>query len=262
MPLRKEPARDGHAAADRRRGLRPVGVRRHARRAHRRDRRHRRRRRGSGSRAASASSSCAAAARSAVPGAARRARRRACRLLSVLPGELPAAIERLQAEAKDRKRESAALADRAVALPRGGARGGRGTGRAACASSRAPIDADANGLKALASAITSASGFVVALVSSSTPALVGRRALCRRGAVRAADSVDADREIRRTRRRKARTGAGRRVDRLAGRHHRGRSSAGQIDLIHGVGRRFVIRFVAEATYLTALSCPNRIQSRR
>ena len=41
LPLRKEPARGGHAAADRRRGLRPVGVRRHPRRAHRRDRRHR-----------------------------------------------------------------------------------------------------------------------------------------------------------------------------------------------------------------------------
>jgi alanyl-tRNA synthetase len=93
------------------------------------------------------------------------------RLLSVLPGELPAAIERLQSDAKDRKRESVALQTelsryRAVEL-------------AAAAETIAAglhfvarvIDADANGLKALASAITAAPGFIVALISSSTPAL-------------------------------------------------------------------------------------------
>ena len=42
----RSPRRDRHAAADRRRGLRPVGVRRHARRAHRRDRHDRDRRLG------------------------------------------------------------------------------------------------------------------------------------------------------------------------------------------------------------------------
>ena len=45
------------------------------------------------------------------------------RLLSVLPEELPAAIERLQAEAKDQKRAMVALQARSGALPR------RGTGR-------------------------------------------------------------------------------------------------------------------------------------
>jgi alanyl-tRNA synthetase len=93
------------------------------------------------------------------------------RLLSVLPSELPSAIERLQSEAKDRKRESVALQTelsryRAVELsdsaePIGNAR----------LVARA-MDSDANGLKALASAITAAPGFVVVLVSSSIPALI------------------------------------------------------------------------------------------
>jgi len=93
------------------------------------------------------------------------------RLLSVLPGELAAAVERLQAEAKDRKRESASLQMelsrfRAVELaasaePVGGV---RFVGKA--------IDADANGLKALALAVTASPGFFVALVSATTPALV------------------------------------------------------------------------------------------
>ena len=55
--------RDWPAAAHRDRGLRSVGVRRHARGAHRRHRHHRHRRRGRSSAAARASSSCAAAAR-------------------------------------------------------------------------------------------------------------------------------------------------------------------------------------------------------
>ena len=93
------------------------------------------------------------------------------RLLSVLPGELAAAVERLQAETKDRKRESAALQTelsrfRAIELaasaePVGGV---RFVGKA--------VDADANGLKALASAVAASAGFLVALVSASTPALV------------------------------------------------------------------------------------------
>jgi alanyl-tRNA synthetase len=92
------------------------------------------------------------------------------RLLSVLPGDLPAAIERLQSDAKDRKRESAVLQTelsrfRAVELAAAAEpiAGVRLVARA--------IDADASGLKALAAAITSASGFVVALISSSTPTL-------------------------------------------------------------------------------------------
>ena len=71
----------GHAAADRRRGLRSVGVRRHARRAHRRDRHHRGDRRPSGSAAARGSRLSAAAARS--PASARCATRRRQRARAV-----------------------------------------------------------------------------------------------------------------------------------------------------------------------------------
>ena len=92
------------------------------------------------------------------------------RLLSVLPGELAAAIERLQVEVKDRKRASIALQgelSRFQALELAGAAehvaGVRLVARA--------IDADANGLKSLASAITAAPGFFVVLVSTSSPAL-------------------------------------------------------------------------------------------
>jgi alanyl-tRNA synthetase len=93
------------------------------------------------------------------------------RLLSVLPGELPAAVERLQADAKERKRELAALQTelsrfRAVELAASAELVGsiRFVGKA--------IDADANGLKALASAVTASPGFLVAIASTSTPALV------------------------------------------------------------------------------------------
>ena len=54
LPLRKEPTRDGTLRLIDVAGLRSVGLRRHARRAHRRDRHHRRRRRRSASRAARA----------------------------------------------------------------------------------------------------------------------------------------------------------------------------------------------------------------
>ena len=63
------------APADRDRGLRPVGVRRHARRAHRRDRHHCDRRIGEVPRRNPRSSSCAAAARSRRSAMARRAGR-------------------------------------------------------------------------------------------------------------------------------------------------------------------------------------------
>src|SRR6266705_2835774 len=90
------------------------------------------------------------------------------RLLSVLPAELPASIERLQAEAKNQKRSIAALQSElagyraeelaASAVPTAA---GRLVARA--------VDADANGLKALATAIAARHGYVVVLVSSSTP---------------------------------------------------------------------------------------------
>jgi alanyl-tRNA synthetase len=92
------------------------------------------------------------------------------RLLSVLPDELPAAIERLQAELKDQKRaltahreelaryRAAELAAAAESLP-----GVRFVART--------VDADANTLKAMAASIASRPGFVVALLSTSTPTL-------------------------------------------------------------------------------------------
>ena len=92
------------------------------------------------------------------------------RLLSVLPHELPGAIERLQAELKDQKRALSAQqlelaryhADElaAEAEPLDGA---QFVGRA--------IDGDANTLKAMAASIASRPGFVVALLSTSTPTL-------------------------------------------------------------------------------------------
>ena len=92
------------------------------------------------------------------------------RLLSVLPEDLPGSIERLQAELKEQKRTLTAqqqelaryradeLAAAAESLP-----GAQFVARA--------IDADANTLKAMATSIVSRPGFVVALLSASTPAL-------------------------------------------------------------------------------------------
>ena len=87
-------------------GLRPVGLRRHARRAHRRDRRSSRSPAGSASRADRGSSSSAAAARCARIARLRDVAAASSRLLSVCADELPAAIERLQAEAARPPRSS------------------------------------------------------------------------------------------------------------------------------------------------------------
>ena len=91
------------------------------------------------------------------------------RLVSVLPGELPAGIERLQAEMKETKRtvkdlqtrlatfEGLALADRAETV---------GPIRAVIAA----VDGwDQNGLKLLTTAITARPGHVAALVSAASP---------------------------------------------------------------------------------------------
>jgi alanyl-tRNA synthetase len=93
------------------------------------------------------------------------------RLLSVLPGELPAAIARLQEEARDLRRaqrdaqaelagfRAAALADAAEAI---------GGSRVVLA---AVPGADGNMLKALASAIVAKPGLVAVLVSEAQPVL-------------------------------------------------------------------------------------------
>jgi alanyl-tRNA synthetase len=95
----------------------------------------------------------------------------AVRLLSVLPDQVPPAIERLQAESRDRQKSMAALeielagfraaelAAGAVPIP---------AGRLVIAA----IDGDANTLKSLASAVASRPGHVAVLVSKTRPALV------------------------------------------------------------------------------------------
>jgi alanyl-tRNA synthetase len=92
------------------------------------------------------------------------------RLLSVLPEEIPSSIERMQGEAKDQKRASAALQ---AELSRFRAEELAATAESSIAGRLVlrALDADANGLKALASAITAKPGFVVALFSTSRPAL-------------------------------------------------------------------------------------------
>jgi len=115
------------------------------------------------------------------------------RLLSLLPEEIPGSIERMQADAKDQKRAIVALqielsrfrADE-LATTAEQVRLKADTTKpedvgSGFSRTQAPgvtklvlraIDVDANGLKALASAITAKPGFVVALVSMSRPALV------------------------------------------------------------------------------------------
>ena len=93
------------------------------------------------------------------------------RLLSVLPEEVPAAIGRLQTEAKDHKRAAIALQTelarfRAQELAAGAER--TGVGSLVLRS----VDADANGLKSLASAVTSAPAHVAVLVSAARPLLI------------------------------------------------------------------------------------------
>ncbi|MCU1383591.1 MAG: hypothetical protein JWL71_2288 [Acidobacteria bacterium] len=100
------------------------------------------------------------------------------RQLSVLPGELPAAIERLQGDAKDQKRALAALHAElaryraeelaATAEPLMDAEGKQTIGRLVASA----IDADAAALKHLASAIVARPGLLVVLTSTSIPGLV------------------------------------------------------------------------------------------
>lgn len=93
------------------------------------------------------------------------------RVLSVMPEELPASIERLQSEARERQKAIAAVQ---VELARHRAQ------EFAAAAEQTPVgrlvaravDADAQVLKALSLAITSKPGFVAVLVSTSSPALV------------------------------------------------------------------------------------------
>ena len=188
LPLRKEPARGGTLRADRRRGVRSVGVRRHARRPHRRHRRDRRdaswERFKGGQRIEFV---CGGRALRRLPRAPRHGVRQ--RAPAVGPGadDLPAAIERLQAEAKEQKRadgrlqiELARYRAEELAASAETVRVKHDAGEGTALPDRAQtvrlvlraVDADAGGLKALATAITRTPGYVVALVSTARPALI------------------------------------------------------------------------------------------
>ena len=95
----------------------------------------------------------------------------ATRLLSVSAEDLPGAIERLQTEARSQSRAVAGLQSELARY--------RAEELAASAEITScgrlvvrAVDADANGLRSLATSITASSGYAVALVSASTPALV------------------------------------------------------------------------------------------
>jgi len=95
----------------------------------------------------------------------------AVRLLSVLPGELPGAIDRLLSEARDQQRTVNALKQDLASY--------RAQELATAAEPSAAgrlvlrvVDGDANALRSLALPIVSNPGFIVVLVSASRPALV------------------------------------------------------------------------------------------
>jgi alanyl-tRNA synthetase len=101
--------------------------------------------------------------------------------LSVLPEELPGAIDRLQADAREQKRSLGALqgelaryrADDLAASAEAVILNGEGVdGRSeTCRLVVRAVDADANGLKALATAIVARPRHIAVLVSLSSPAL-------------------------------------------------------------------------------------------
>ena len=93
------------------------------------------------------------------------------RLLSVAPEEVPAAIERMQADAKDQKRAMNALVTelaRHRAEELAGSAETTDRGRLVMRV----LDEDANGLKSLAMAIAARPGYATVLLSTSTPTLV------------------------------------------------------------------------------------------
>jgi alanyl-tRNA synthetase len=101
------------------------------------------------------------------------------RLLSVLPEEIPPTVERMQGDAREQKRAAAALQTELARFR---------AGELAASAERVrlkpdtmlegevslvlrAIDADANGLKVLATTIAASPGFAVVLVSTTRPAL-------------------------------------------------------------------------------------------
>src|SRR5262249_17028493 len=93
------------------------------------------------------------------------------RLLSVLPHEVPPAIERLLAEAKEQRRASAALKTDLARYQADELAASAEPSSAARLVLRA-LDAAAPTLKPLAAAVTARPGLVAVLVSSAKPALI------------------------------------------------------------------------------------------
>jgi alanyl-tRNA synthetase len=94
------------------------------------------------------------------------------RLISVLPSELPAAIERLQGEAKDTRRQLKDLYGRLAAFEAGALAAAAETFGQLRMVVAALEGWDANGLKSIASAIAARPGHVAALVSMPPPSAI------------------------------------------------------------------------------------------
>jgi alanyl-tRNA synthetase len=95
----------------------------------------------------------------------------AVRALSVLPGDIPNAIERLQGELKEGKRiltDTHSALSRYEALELAQAAEQQSWGRLVLHA----LDADAARLKSLALAVASQSGFLVVLLSKSSPSVI------------------------------------------------------------------------------------------
>jgi alanyl-tRNA synthetase len=95
----------------------------------------------------------------------------AVRIVSVPPAELPDALEKLLSDARERQRAIASL-QLDLARYRAEELAASAEQLSTCRLAAAAVDADANGLKSLASAIVSRPGCVAVLVSTTTPALV------------------------------------------------------------------------------------------
>jgi alanyl-tRNA synthetase len=112
----------------------------------------------------------------------------AVRLLSVLPADLPSAVERLQAEARESKRAITTLEGELARFQAGELLAAAETTQAGRIVLHI-ADADANGLKTLASAIATEAGALAVLVSRMPPPLVA--------VARSADArVDANQIVR------------------------------------------------------------------
>ena len=94
------------------------------------------------------------------------------RLLSVLPEQLPEAIEKLQAAGRAQQKAQDSLHERLSPSTRRLHSRPEGKRSAASRSWRRHCGWDANGLKKLAAAVTAAPGLLAVLISSESPSLV------------------------------------------------------------------------------------------